>query len=59
MARQQGVSSTRDCRRYNALTLAGWIVIRFSWVLVMHDPAYVHATLVGVVELARDHANVA
>ncbi len=40
---------TRDCRRYNTLSLLGWQVIRFSWVLVMHDPAYVHRTLLTAV----------
>ena len=50
---------TRDCRRYNALTLMGWQVIRFSWVLVMHAPAYVHATLLAAVALAQQAANVA
>lgn len=49
---------TRDCRRYNLLTLLGWQVIRFSWYLVMHDPAYVHQTLLAAVQLARQHANV-
>ncbi|MEO7942444.1 MAG: hypothetical protein ABIR34_03475 [Marmoricola sp.] len=50
---------TRDCRRYNLLTRMGWIVIRFSWYLVMFEPAYVHRTLIEVVALARQHANVA
>jgi hypothetical protein len=50
---------TRDCRRYNDLTLLGWQVIRFSWYLVMHCPAYVHRTLVAAVALAHQHANVA
>ncbi|HYO40380.1 MAG TPA: DUF559 domain-containing protein [Nocardioidaceae bacterium] len=31
----------RDCRRYNALVLQGWVVLRFTWEDVMHDPAYV------------------
>ena len=44
---------TRDCRRYNALQRAGWIVVRFTWVHVMHEPAYVHETLLGFVALAR------
>jgi len=53
---------TRDCRRYNSFTLLGWQVIRFSWGLVMHDPAYVHRILRAAVGLARSrrhqHANV-
>ncbi len=40
---------TRDCRRYNSFTLLGWLVIRFSWYLVMHDPAYVHQVLLDAV----------
>ena len=35
----------RDCERYNALALRGWLVLRFSWEHVMHDAAYVHASL--------------
>ncbi len=31
----------RDCERYTALALRGWLVLRFSWEQVMHDPAYV------------------
>ncbi len=43
----------RDCRRYNAFTLAGWHVVRFSWEDVMLDPAYVAEVLA---ELARQRA---
>ena len=59
---------TRDCRRYNALELLGWQVIRFSWSQVMFEPAYVQRVLLGAVALARErrsstppleHANVA
>ena len=50
---------TRDCWRYNLFTLLGWQVIRFGWAMVMHDPAYVHETLLAVVALAQQHANVA
>lgn len=49
---------TRDCVRYNAFTLCGWIVVRFSWYQVMFEPAYVLEVLAGVVRLARQHANV-
>ena len=31
----------RDCERYNALTLRGWLVLRFSYEHVMFEPAYV------------------
>src|SRR6478735_1771380 len=50
---------TRDCRRYNTLTLLFWYVIRFSWWQVMFDPAYVQWVLVEVVGLLPRHANVA
>ncbi len=50
---------TRDCRRYNQLTLMGWILVRFSWYQVHFEPAYVRETLLGVVDLARRRANVA
>jgi very-short-patch-repair endonuclease len=50
---------TRDCVRYNAFTLDGWIVVRFSWYQVMFEPAYVLEVLQDAVELARRHANVA
>jgi hypothetical protein len=35
----------RDCVRYNALTVAGWLVLQFTWSQVMQSPAYVTATL--------------
>lgn len=41
----QSVQLTRDCRRYNLLVVDGWTVIRFSWPMVMHDPAYVQRVL--------------
>lgn len=50
---------TRDCRRYNAFTLEGLIVVRFSWYQVMFEPEYVVNVLVAAVALARRHANVA
>jgi len=50
---------TRDCVRYNALAVDGWVVIRFSWYQVMFDPAYVVKVLVDAVHLVRRHANVA
>ena len=31
----------RDCQRYNWLVRHGWIVLRFAYEDVMHDPAYV------------------
>lgn len=35
----------RDCERYNALTIRGWIVLRFAWEHVMFHPDYVHDTI--------------
>lgn len=35
----------RDCERYNALVLAGWRVLRFTWSEVMFDPDRVIATM--------------
>jgi very-short-patch-repair endonuclease len=40
----------RDCERYNALAIRGWLVLRFTWAHVMHDPAYVTACLTAVAE---------
>lgn len=38
-----------DCRRYTALTIRGWRVLRFSWEDAMHDPGYVRRVLTAVV----------
>jgi very-short-patch-repair endonuclease len=38
----------RDCWRYNALVLAGWTVLRFTWDQVMRRPARVRAALRSV-----------
>lgn len=40
----------RDCVRYTAMTVEGWLVLRFTWHQVMHSPAYVRAVLADVVE---------
>ena len=45
-ASQQG--HARDCRRYNALVLGGWLVLRFTWDQVMHSPDYVRDVLAGL-----------
>jgi very-short-patch-repair endonuclease len=37
----------RDCRRYNRLVLAGWLVLRFSWEDVILRPDYVRDCLVA------------
>jgi hypothetical protein len=44
---------TRDCVRYNAFALAGFVVLRFSWVQVMFEPAYVEKCLRTAVEHRR------
>jgi very-short-patch-repair endonuclease len=31
----------RDCERYTALAVRGWVVLRFSWENVMFEPDYV------------------
>jgi hypothetical protein len=41
----------RDCERYNAFVLEGWLVIRFAWEHVMFHADYVRAVLVAVVGL--------
>jgi very-short-patch-repair endonuclease len=35
----------QDCHRYNALVIAGWRVLRFTWVQVMVHPDQVVATI--------------
>ena len=39
---------TTDRRRDQRLMLLGWRVVRFSWQQVIHEPAYVAATLRGL-----------
>lgn len=49
---------SRDCARYNAFTLRGWVVLRFSWRQVMRQPAYVRWVIRTAVHEAVKHANV-
>lgn len=42
----------RDARRYDLLVVDGWIVLRFAWEDVMHDPDFVRSVLVAAVALA-------
>ena len=44
---------TGDARRYNLLVVDGWIVLRFAWEDVMHDPDFVRDIFVAVVALAE------
>jgi very-short-patch-repair endonuclease len=41
----------RDCRRYNALVVRGWLVLRFTWEQVMFEPELVAGTLRALVDL--------
>jgi very-short-patch-repair endonuclease len=43
----------RDCRRYTALVVRGWLVVRFAWEDVMFEPDYVLEELAGLVATAR------
>lgn len=40
----------RDARRYNAMVVAGYLVLRFTWEDVMFEPAAVRATLAAATE---------
>lgn len=42
-----------DCRRYNRMVIAGWLVLRFSYEEVMFHPAAVREVLVAAVALAE------
>jgi len=39
----------RDCRRYDEMILAGWLVLRFAWEHVMFDPDWVMEVIAWVV----------
>jgi very-short-patch-repair endonuclease len=41
----------RDCERYNAFVIQGWLVVRFAWEHVMFEPDYVRQVLVAMVAL--------
>jgi len=40
-----------DARHYDELVVAGWLVLRFAWEDVMHDPAWVRSVLERAVAL--------
>jgi very-short-patch-repair endonuclease len=42
----------RDCARYNAMVIAGWTVLRFTWEQVMLSPDYV----IKPIRAAKDRA---
>ena len=39
----------RDCHRYNEMTIAGWVVLRFAWEHVMFHPEWVREVIAWVV----------
>jgi very-short-patch-repair endonuclease len=43
----------RDCERYDALTAAGWVVLRFAYRQVMHRPEWVVETVGATYESTR------
>lgn len=44
---------TRDCERYNAFVIAGWLVLRFTYEHVMHRGDYVVRALGQFVDLSQ------
>lgn len=48
---------TRDCTRYNLLTVIGWRVYRFTWQQVMFEPEYVQEILRLAVAEARGRSS--
>lgn len=44
---------SRDCRRYDEMVLAGWLVLRFAWEHVMFDKDWVRGVIKAVVEQCR------
>ena len=44
----------RDARRYNALVVRGWLVLRFAWEDVMFDQAWVRSVLEAAVAERAD-----
>lgn len=50
----QRAGLVRDARRYNALAVEGWLVLRFTWEDVMHEPALVDRIMRAAVE-ERSH----
>jgi very-short-patch-repair endonuclease len=41
----------RDCRRYDELTVRGWLVLRFAWEQVMFDRSWVLAMVCGALRM--------
>jgi very-short-patch-repair endonuclease len=40
----------RDARRYDLLVANGWLVLRFAWEDVMHDPGWVRSMLIATTD---------
>lgn len=49
----------RDCERYNALVLRGWLVLRFTWEHVMFEPDYIAMFLRRALKRSHRRATVA
>lgn len=48
----------RDARRYNAMVVHGWLVLRFTWEEVMREPEHVEAVLrAAVAERSRQRCS--
>lgn len=43
----------RDVQRYTDLARLGYVVVRFTWAQVMHDPGYVRQALIEVVAVRQ------
>lgn len=48
----------KDARRYNLLVVDGWLVLRFAWEDVIHDPDYVRSVLVALLARVTTRAEV-
>lgn len=56
----QSADHDRDCARYNALVVAGWILLRFTWSQVMFAPEQVRSTIAAALSaIARGDIRVA
>ena len=49
----------RDCWRYTVLVVGGWVVLRFTWHQVMHDPDFVVDCLREVLGRLAERADAA
>jgi very-short-patch-repair endonuclease len=49
----------RDCWRYTMLVVDGWVVLRFTWWQVMHDPDFVRSCLLTWVKRQAEQEDAA